>query len=1002
MNHKAAVVFLLLVMTASLRIAAGEIDMPIQISPHPAAQRINHLIEARQYKRAIALSLNTAAEMKKSEDWEGYITFMLRAAEIETFEVWKGKGFRDVDLFPDYRRPLKYLHALNQDAGKYLDEYPELKANTLFTNAVVYYWLDMPDTAETLHLEALHLRKNIYGDTSQQVADSYLWMGVLYKWGLERNDLAELHYRKALDGQKRFLPHSRYGLGSVYFGIANIAIENFQFDEAIVLANQYLALYEDLPYEQAFGIQLIANIYWTKGDYEQSLAYRRRTIDIYERSDYRDDLIMEYSNLSTDLLNLGRTSEAEEALQKGLAILHSSEIQNTYYANLLFATAGNLYRNMKHYDTASGYFQQSLELAVSQYGEKNDAVADIYSMRGDMFKDQSRFDSAIGDYQKMLIAVIPGYTATDYRSIPEVQYENPYFKNIIEAAFKKGDALRAWHANGGDIGLLELALDNYRHAYHQIAVARNAIGDELSKPFLLSNFEESIENSIQCASALFHRTNNHQFLEEMFYFVEFTKYLNVLDAIQRAERAGNSEVPVETLLQIQNIRNELNRCQRAEMEHARLALSKDSVARLRDHIVALIGTRKQLMSQIGSRQGNGPANPPLAMISIPGIQHELDDDEQLLEFYWGKDSIYTITLTNETATVTSIPHDSALDQRLRAVRDALEGPLLFGPKDVRHYSQATSRLYEILFRPLVQRRRLIIVPDGPLTIIPVEALVLRHEQDRTSYRALAYAVHELEISYAYSSSIRFHRTRMARKKIEKVLAFSYSGEEEESRQLLPDALPGTFRELESLSQVFGNVSRFTAGDAVKANFIKHAGDHDLIHLGVHGVGDPVMADHSRLVFRRDSVNTEDLYAYEIYNLDIGASLVVLSACETGLGKHQAGEGIFSIARAFTYAGCPSVVMSLWRVHDAHTATLMEEFYKNLYHGRSLSASLRQSKQDFLKHADEFSAHPANWSAFVLNGKNQTFQKSPASFIIWLIGMSVVLLAYLSLRRMTDG
>ena len=192
--------------------------------------------------------------------------------------------------------------------------------------------------------------------------------------------------------------------------------------------------------------------------------------------------------------------------------------------------------------------------------------------------------------------------------------------------------------------------------------------------------------------------------------------------------------------------------------------------------------------------------------------------------------------------------------------------------------------------------------------------------------------------------------------------------------------------------------RFSDRDALKTNFINHAQDHDLIHLGVHGIGDPKVADNSRLIFRGDSLESGDLYAYDIYNLNIDARLVVLSACETGLGKRQTGEGIFSIARAFSYAGCPSVVMSIWRAADTFTASIMDGFYESLHDGNSIGTSLRASKLRFLEESDELSAHPANWAAFVLNGQDQSFAKRSTPVAIWLILVAAgVVLTYFAVK-----
>ena len=141
---------------------------------------------------------------------------MLRAAEIETFEVWKGKGFPEVKIYPDSRHHgntwIVYI-----DTREKLLKTIRILSQCSVHNPVVYNWLNMPDTAELLHNQALDLRKIIYGETSREVADSYLWRGVLYNWGLQRKDLAERNYRSAQELQKKFMPDSRYALGSVYF-----------------------------------------------------------------------------------------------------------------------------------------------------------------------------------------------------------------------------------------------------------------------------------------------------------------------------------------------------------------------------------------------------------------------------------------------------------------------------------------------------------------------------------------------------------------------------------------------------------------------------------------------------------------------------------------------------------------------------------------------------------------------------------------------------------------
>jgi CHAT domain-containing protein len=116
---------------------------------------------------------------------------------------------------------------------------------------------------------------------------------------------------------------------------------------------------------------------------------------------------------------------------------------------------------------------------------------------------------------------------------------------------------------------------------------------------------------------------------------------------------------------------------------------------------------------------------------------------------------------------------------------------------------------------------------------------------------------------------------------------------------------------------------------------------------------------------RDTAEDGLLQVYEIFNLKLNADMVVLSACETGLGKEVKGEGLIGLTRAFLYAGTPSVVVSLWKVEDRSTAELMTQFYRHLKDGqRSKAAALRQAQLELIRTG----VHPYFWAPFVLVGQ----------------------------------
>ncbi len=154
--------------------------------------------------------------------------------------------------------------------------------------------------------------------------------------------------------------------------------------------------------------------------------------------------------------------------------------------------------------------------------------------------------------------------------------------------------------------------------------------------------------------------------------------------------------------------------------------------------------------------------------------------------------------------------------------------------------------------------------------------------------------------------------------------------------------------------------------ATEDQFVKEAGQYRVLHLATHGKANDREGDYSFLAFteQKDSLENELLYVRDIYNLALNAELVTLSACETGIGKLQKGEGIISLARAFAYAGAGSIVTSLWSVNDEQTKDLMLLFYRELQRGKPKNEALQSAKRQL---AAQPGSHPFYWAGFVAIG-----------------------------------
>ncbi len=162
--------------------------------------------------------------------------------------------------------------------------------------------------------------------------------------------------------------------------------------------------------------------------------------------------------------------------------------------------------------------------------------------------------------------------------------------------------------------------------------------------------------------------------------------------------------------------------------------------------------------------------------------------------------------------------------------------------------------------------------------------------------------------------------------------------------------------------------------------------------------------NNRILFN-SSESDSDLHLYEVLNLDINAILVVLSACETGSGDLQEGEGIMSLTRGFHYAGTPALIMSLWPAYDLPSIEIMEGFYRELSKNSKMADALRTSKLDYLNNAKSSSSHPGLWANYQLSGvNNPLLLKTKIRWPLWIGVFSILITTLLAswwLKRKSD-
>lgn len=301
-------------------------------------------------------------------------------------------------------------------------------------------------------------------------------------------------------------------------------------------------------------------------------------------------------------------------------------------------------------------------------------------------------------------------------------------------------------------------------------------------------------------------------------------------------------------------------------------------------------------------------------------------------------------------------------------------------------------------------QNLVIIPSDQLGHIPFETLLTHHSTNIINYKKLPYLLNRYAISYDYSAALWHNNQQSRQQNNQQLLAYAANyrpdslltvrpPQQQKLRKTL-QPLPAAQKELEELEKFIDGIFYYKH-HATEKTFKTKAADYGIIHLAMHGILDQKHPILSSLVFTENSDTTEDnfLQAYEISQLELNADLVVLSACETGYGKFQQGEGVMSLARSFMYAGTPAMIVSLWQVNDYCTAIIMQNLYQNLAEGMDKATALQKAKLDFIKTSNSTIGHPAYWAPFIQLGNRHPIQmRGEESYLWWIVvGISFLLL-----------
>ncbi len=816
------------------------------------------------------------------------------------------------------------------------------------------------------------------------------------------------------------------------------------------LTGIYKKDFEALPYKIYRTVQFL----YTKGQYYDEIKeqhtsndYFKKIISIYQKQ--TDSIISEeffhlikesYLYLAGSYADENRFAEAEEYYKKNLRLIEQKS-NNKFFKYSTLMKLADLNRSKKDFKKSNEYilkcmpyyenlikkgnnrvivgYQQLVENHID-LEQLDSAKFYLYSLKNEFTEDHSMFDryykvsskifEAEDNYEKALFLLnqnldfishkwsdrLHPEIAESYSLIAQLHQKfdqpkravksynlalNQFSENSINSNINKTLIFKILKNKSSTLNVLK----EYKNTL-KIVKQATTILDSLKpsftthkdKLFLIEDAYPLFENGLEAAYNLYKNTKDDNYIDKAFAYSEKSKSVLLMEALLSTQATNFANIPEDLVFREKQLRAKKNNLEKR--------IKKKSSIKLEDELFQVNQDYKNLIKNFEinyKKYFNLKYNTKVSRIKI--LQESLTDDQAMISYFYGDNAIYVITVGKEYKSLHKIEVPGSLEKNIKEVYKLFSD----SQSDITLLADKTNLIYNLILKPVIQnikQEHLIIIPDGRLNYIPFESL-------NTSDVSTRYLIQDKSISYINSATLLTHLDHKQNNTQAIAFAPSFKGVEEVSvnrNKLLP-LIYNTKEAASVLNHFKGDL--YQDNDATLQNFKSNMSDFNVIHLATHAFFNDMNPEYSYLAFS-DRYDENLLYVSDIYNTQVNANMVTLSACETGIGTLKKGEGFLSLSRSFFYAGASSITSTLWKVNDGSSSELMDLFYSNLSKGFSKNEALRKAKIDFIsKYKDIKFSHPYYWSGFIVSGNTDPLVSNNGW--IWILIVAVLFVGLLS-------
>lgn len=738
----------------------------------------------------------------------------------------------------------------------------------------------------------------------------------------------------------------------------------------------------------------LANVYQLEKDYQRAIDHYQQalsfpTIAVEQEATILANLAELHGERGEQALGL---QHIQQAIERFEALRQVDEEAAHWYLYGAYLIRGSMALAAGTLDQAGEALDQAMAHAWAYFGDlPSREVGKIYFLKGKLALERQQARLALEHFQQALQSVLPDFQPGDELAHPPTA--SLYAENtLIDALVGKAEAFRALSEQQPEAArsLLEEALACYTLVQEVEDLFRYSYEYEHSKLILAEGNHVRAEAAIQTAHQLFELTREPGYLQQAFAFAERSKAWVLHELMRELAAKRQADIPSSLLAREQRLKRELAACEQALAQGGQT--TEENVALQREKFTL----RKELKAFVDSLETRYPAyfkaKYQFPLRTVGDIQqHLLLPDQALIEYFLGQEEMaYVFVITPQEVQMAALAHTDSLKQNVESFFHALQDPA-----QEQAYRVLGHRLYQQLVQPARQMvgtlpPRLLVVPDGSLGYIPFDALLTRQVEDRTSLKQLPYLIRAHSLSYAYSASLLGELKQLPAARGSQLflgLAPEFGGSSEHAR------LAYSVEELEQIRETLGQGTLLVREEATPSQLIEHAGDYQVVHISSHAAVEDEDPLSSWIAFWEGADGRNRLTARELYGLSLNAELAVLGACQTGFGDVRQGEGIMSLARCFTFAGCKSLIMTLWEANHWSTHQIMEGLYRQLAQQLPKDQALRQAKLAYLEseQVDRQAAHPYYWAAAIPIGDMRALDWSQEPWEAYGLAIGLMLL-----------